>query len=149
MQREYDEKKTIFVENIFTNIAFRTDLSPDAAYSLLNVVDRLTYRQFCLLALLLRPEDFGIDPNGLRLGLQSTRYQNNHTMFLRQELAELERYGFFDDSRGDATAYLSTMGIIACELMGSIRCLQRTFVESARTCRDRLGVAERVQRTTT
>jgi hypothetical protein len=117
-KNEYEEKKQRFIENIFINITFRPDVSPQAAYSLLSLIDRLTYRQICLLALIGRAFEFNLDQNSVRFQLQSSSQQHLQAMFLKQELADLDRMGFFDDQRGDATAYLSGMGRIAFELLG-------------------------------
>lgn len=116
-QREYDEKKTAFIEKIYSNFLFHPEISPDAAYSLLNIVDRLSYRQFCLVALLGQAAQYRIDPNSLRYSLQSTTGHNTLTPFLRQELNDLGNYGFFDERQGDSAVYLGTLGNLAFSLM--------------------------------
>lgn len=115
---EYEEKKTFYIQNIFVNIAFNSEISPDAAYSLLSIVDRLTYRQICLLALLGRFEEYKIEPSIIRNNLRVMSNNNTPAMFLIQEFNDLESYGFFDELMGDDTAYLSRMGQIAFKLLG-------------------------------
>ena len=117
-KNEHEEKKNRYVENIFANTVFRADVSADAANSLLNIAGRLSYRQFCILALLSRHDDFKIDPNNLSFRIQSTEYLGDHAIFLKHELADLAWFGFFDERRGSGNAYLSFLGNVAYDLMG-------------------------------
>lgn len=48
---EYEEKKVSFIANLFVTIAFDDSVSPGRANYLLQLADRVTYRQLTLLAL--------------------------------------------------------------------------------------------------
>jgi len=114
----YQEKKIRHLESIIANTVFRPDVTRAAANALLNIADRLTYRQMCLLAIVSRASELAIDQDSFRFKLQSSQYVGEHAAFMKQELADLGQNGFFDENRGSATAYLSAIGRLAAELMG-------------------------------
>lgn len=53
-KNEYQEKKVRILGNIFANVVFYSGLSAGEASYILNVTERLTYRQICFMALLLQ-----------------------------------------------------------------------------------------------
>lgn len=51
-QLQYQEKKIRIISNIFANAAFREDVSVEELHHMLRIVDELTYRELCILALI-------------------------------------------------------------------------------------------------
>lgn len=51
-KNEYQEKKLQYIGNIYANVAFMPDVTPEGAYSLVQMVQNLTYRQLCIIALI-------------------------------------------------------------------------------------------------
>ncbi|MGL4502016.1 MAG: hypothetical protein ACRCU2_23320 [Planktothrix sp.] len=55
---EYQDKKIKFISNIYANAAFREDTSVDELHHILEIADRLTYREICILAFITKPGGF-------------------------------------------------------------------------------------------
>lgn len=49
-QKEYEEKKVRFYGNLYANIAFESDIDRSQANYLIRLLDRLSFRQLCLIA---------------------------------------------------------------------------------------------------
>jgi len=56
-KNEHEEKKTRILGNIFANTAFTMSFSAGEANYLLKIIDNLTYRDLCILALVKRKDD--------------------------------------------------------------------------------------------
>jgi len=61
VRSEYEERKAPYVEHIFANVAFRRDISREAANHFLAIGDSLSYRQVKLLALIKRKDETGFN----------------------------------------------------------------------------------------
>lgn len=60
-KNEHQEKKLRYITNIFVNTSFRSDVSPEMANQVLLVAERLSYRQFCIIAVVQRHEEVDFD----------------------------------------------------------------------------------------
>lgn len=88
---EYEEKKLKFLGKFFANLAFAPTISLGEANHYLNILDDLTYRQICILALI-----------AMKSGLVITLRKNNYigiggidfeSVSLLQEIFVLNSYG--------------------------------------------------------
>ncbi len=70
-QREHQERKVKFYGNLLANIVFRPDIDRDLANALISQVERMSYRQICILSLLVRKDEF--DLPGHTYGLVQSR----------------------------------------------------------------------------
>lgn len=70
-QLQYQEKKIRFISNIFANAAFREDLTIEELNHVVNVADRLSYRQLCILSLITKehPQGDDYEPWNHKVGL--------------------------------------------------------------------------------
>lgn len=59
-EREYEEKKVKFVGNLYANILFYPSIDRAKANFLLRLAQTLSYRQLCIVALLVRKEKFSL-----------------------------------------------------------------------------------------
>ncbi len=80
-KNEHEEKKVRYISNIFANVAFMSDISINEANHILNIADRLTYRQICLLALFFKKDTIE------NLNLRENNY--NHRTVNTQDQAEI------------------------------------------------------------
>jgi hypothetical protein len=88
-QQEYQEKKIPFYGNLLGNVPFHPEIDPAQAVALLKLGERLSYRQLCLIALLLERD---------RYGLADTSYTfetttDGRTIGLIQDAVELRSIG--------------------------------------------------------
>ena len=106
---QYQEKKIKFIGNIYANAAFRDDTSVEELHHILEIADRLTYREICILALittggkfntlqekigLVFPTEYAYQPGyerGMGDGVTIHPYfeKNSDFYFLNQELKRL------------------------------------------------------------
>jgi hypothetical protein len=99
-KNEHEEKKLKFIGNIYANVAFTPGLSVGEANHILSGAENLTYRQMCVLALLLQ-KDYVQNMSNLRLrkGFSFIPKQfpetalQHETMSLFQEIFELYNRG--------------------------------------------------------
>jgi hypothetical protein len=59
-RNEHQEKKLKYLGNLFANLAFRKDVSPDAANLLLKTAEDMTYRQFYFLYLVHKHREINV-----------------------------------------------------------------------------------------
>lgn len=59
-KNEHEEKKLRFISNIFANVAFMEEVSPEQANWLLQKAQELTYRQLCIIALIEQKDNKGV-----------------------------------------------------------------------------------------
>ena len=83
-QREPEEKKLTYMAHLMANIAFDSTISPNMAHQLTKAAETLTYRQLCILKLIVVKDDFA---------LRSEDYRG-HGSFSRELLQVL--YEYFD-----------------------------------------------------
>ena len=57
-QREYEEKKIFFQGNLLGNIPFHPEVDSSQANLLVRLASELSYQQYCLLSLFMRPKEF-------------------------------------------------------------------------------------------
>ena len=76
-QREPEERKLPYMAHLMANIAFDSTISPNMAHQLTKAAEMLTYRQLCIIKLIviknrfaLRPEDYSGHGNFSRELLQ-------------------------------------------------------------------------------
>jgi hypothetical protein len=91
-QREPEEKKIQYYSTMLALIAFYPVISRAHANQLINLAQRLTYRQYCLLSLFTQREKFN---------LRNTNYQQENTVSvavvaLLSEIFELEQLGLIN-----------------------------------------------------
>lgn len=94
-KNEHEEKKVKHISNIFANAVFMSDISSNEANHLLNIAERLTYNQMCLLSLFerkllipvidLRESDYGDWDETIKIP--------NNTISTIQEIFELYNLG--------------------------------------------------------
>lgn len=92
-KNEHEEKKTKILGNIYANIAFSKGFSAGEANYLLQIFDRLTYRQLCVLALIIRKK------KNTQMKLRNTNYRTverqvfYETISILQEIYEMYSLG--------------------------------------------------------
>lgn len=59
-QREHQERKLKIYGNLLANIVFRTDIDRGMANALVSQVERMSYRQICILSLIVRKSEFDL-----------------------------------------------------------------------------------------
>jgi len=59
-QREHQERKLKFLGNLLANIVFRPNVDRDMANALVSHVERMSYRQICILSLIVRKDEFDL-----------------------------------------------------------------------------------------
>ena len=59
-QREPQEKKIEYIGYLLSGIAFDSNLSPDMGHQLIKAAEELTYRQFCILKLVVAKDHYGL-----------------------------------------------------------------------------------------
>lgn len=72
-QREYEEKKLTCLGNLYANIAFTEDVTPQNANMLIKLAESLTYRQLCEIKIIAM---FQIYPEIMPKSLKKTAYQS-------------------------------------------------------------------------
>jgi hypothetical protein len=90
-QREYEEKKLKFYGNLVANIPFQKTVDRGRANFLIRIAERLSYRQLCLLYILLAKNEYALRQNdyvagGLGIGAEPL-------VNLLQEMYELSQLG--------------------------------------------------------
>lgn len=108
-KNEYQEKKIRYTTKIFENVAFDSNIKPEHANQVLNVVDQLSYRQLVILAFVGQNDankfsvrDFDYREDTLDLG--------EDIQFLLQDFVQLERQGLI--YRNDDSAVLELADIV-------------------------------------
>jgi hypothetical protein len=84
-KNEHEEKKLKYYGNLIANIAFRPEIDRYHANYLLRIVERLSYRQICILALFNRKSSYHISSNR---ELEKILNQNEKVIF--REIAEMK-----------------------------------------------------------
>lgn len=112
---EVEERKLPYLSNAFTNIAFRSDISPPTAHIILKIAEELTYRQICFLALV---QSCGtINVENLRRGTHSVP---DLVSLRREEMSlhdtDLGTMGLMGG--GPWTDELTDLGILLAEVLG-------------------------------
>ena len=84
----YEEKKLRLIANFYTQITFRGDISPASANHYLNYAEKLSYRQFCIMA-------FSQHAHGSNVRSKDYRGEelSEETSALLQEIIELQQLG--------------------------------------------------------
>ena len=100
---------------IFANVAFRPDVSPASAAYLLQIAERLTYRQLCLISLVKRANEVSFRVAWGNL-LSSTRRREHPDPSFISELAALSE---FIHAMGNTSEppYLDKLGLLCYEMM--------------------------------
>ena len=108
---QYQEKKIRFISNIYTNTAFRKDISPEDANQILNAAETMTYRKMCILAFCHVSEEEKNNKN-----VRDLDYRNNYSPgsdldleFLLQDFMDLCSIGVV--ARSDDTALLDASDV--------------------------------------
>ena len=114
-KNEPQEKKCKYVAYIFANVAFRPDVSPASAAYLLQIAERLTYRQLCLISLVKRANEVSFRVAWGNL-LSSTRRREHPDPSFISELAALSE---FIHAMGNTSEppYLDKLGLLCYEMM--------------------------------
>lgn len=146
-KNDHEEKKARYYANIPGNAAFDSDISPSEANLALRIVERLSYQQICLLALIVKQEELGFDSTLMRISqtrlvkekmltlpqvesTDSNWHQDNPSLYY--ELRELGRngldlIGYAENASGydirymeevSGPVHLNKIGGLCCYLMG-------------------------------
>jgi hypothetical protein len=94
-QRAYEEKKLRYYGRLIGNLAFRPDVDRGQANLLIRLADRLSYRQYCLIALLAQRDTYAVSdmyPD------QSRHATGMATVGLLNEIRDLYVQGVVDAS---------------------------------------------------
>lgn len=83
---EYEEKKIKFLGNLYGNIAFRKGLSKQTCNQLINIAGNLTYRQYCILAMIKSIDKYNLDHDDFR---GRKIFFPTETMYFLQEIFDL------------------------------------------------------------
>ena len=128
---EHEEKKARYIGNVFANAVFSNE-SPGHVNLILGIVDRMTYRQLCLTALIGRRNEVRFDVGSLASeDAVRTKVARDEQEFIHRELIELaEGFGLIGYDYGPSTlrfersrepepaGELTTFGKLCLELMG-------------------------------
>lgn len=107
-KNEYEERKIQYISNIYTNVIFNSSIKPNNVNQILNTVDKLSFQQLTILALV------GKNKNN-QLSLKQDKYGDdeiidNERAFLLQDFAALNSYGLIE--RSDYSAIFDFTSII-------------------------------------
>ncbi len=124
---EYEQRKIKIIANIYASIAFLPDVSATEANFLIKLIERLTYIQICLLALLYKQKMiempgtlyYGwLDRNSIKNGL---RYDSQTIL---QQIYEMNSFGLVGWNKPDRKKneqniklYLDVLGKRYCKVM--------------------------------
>ena len=108
-KNEYEENKIIYISNIYINVAFDSTINPNNVNQILNTVEKLSYRQLTMIALVGQNKE-----NQLLLRKDDYRGElikiNNELEFLLQDFVIVNSYGLIE--RYDNTKILDVSDII-------------------------------------
>jgi hypothetical protein len=110
-QREYEEKKIKFEGNFFANIVFDQRIDRAFANFLLKVAQMLSYRQLCILALLVQQENFHLRDTSYR---SIERFNDYGLLALLQDIYHLYSQGLLFV---DGEALVSPFDIAPAKMM--------------------------------
>lgn len=124
---EYEQKKIKIIANIYANIAFASEFSVNQSNCLIKLIERLTYIQICLLALLYKQKTiemgdilyYGwLDKESIKNGL---RYESQTILQQIYEMNSLGLVGWTKPDRKNRDEkiklYLDELGKRYCKLM--------------------------------
>lgn len=109
-QRENQEAKIPFLAQLFANTAFRGDIDRATANRLIEMAERLSYRQFCLLANVVQRVSASSD-GSLRFrvvvgrGLEDRRSVSPSVLTALDELTDLETRGLVEQVQSFSTLF--------------------------------------------
>jgi hypothetical protein len=115
-RNQYEERKCRILANVFANVGFEPSVTENDAVLVLELADRLTYRQLCMITLAGRHKDFGVGPFR-----DFTMKPGKADPSLRWEWQELyNRYWLITDT--DDVPILTRLGALVFKLgnLGSI-----------------------------
>lgn len=93
VKNEYQEKKLKYLSNIFINASFDKTISSDNINQVVNIADRLSYRQLCLISLVGKNKD---NKYGLRTDENRKNFKDVVTeelIFLLDEARDMHKMG--------------------------------------------------------
>ena len=85
-KNEHEEKKAPYLGYLLANVAF-SRISASNANAILKLAERMSYRQFCILALCIQQDEYGFD--NMQLFQLRTRQSGEEAAFLLAEWREL------------------------------------------------------------
>lgn len=95
-QREYEERKLPFYGNLLANLAFRSGFDRFQSNMLIQIAQRLSYQQLCLLALVVVKESFKLRPSWRK----EERGASPSQITALQQMMTLYQYGLVSDASG-------------------------------------------------
>lgn len=82
----YEEKKIPFIGNIYGNLPFYSFVDSKMAYQIINLAEKLTYRQLCIIAMIKKIQNYQLSHEDYR---GRNQVINVNVAFLLQEIVEL------------------------------------------------------------
>lgn len=101
---QWERRKVPYIGRLFANVAFNSDVSPSEASYLVRLTDRLSYRQFCLLALWTAASEVGSDYERrvIRLSAEGLKLDDVvRPSFLIDEMNDLGEVGLLGVTNSD------------------------------------------------
>lgn len=83
---EYEEKKVKYLGNLYGNIAFRSGISKQTCNQLINLASSLTYRQYCILAMIKNIDKYNLSQEDYR---GKNKFFSTESMYFLQEIFDL------------------------------------------------------------
>lgn len=83
---EYEEKKIKFLGNLYGNIAFKSGISKQTCNQLINIAGSLTYRQYCILAMIKNIDKYELTQDDYR---RKRAFFSTETQYFLQEIFDL------------------------------------------------------------
>jgi len=83
---EYEEKKVKYLGNLYGNIAFRNGISKQTCNQLINLASNLTYRQYCILAMIKNIAKYNLSQEDYR---GKNKFFSTESMYFLQEIFDL------------------------------------------------------------
>jgi len=136
-QKEYEEKKIFYIGNLYANIVFDKEIDKEFANYLLVTINKLTFRQFCLIFIFNDSIKYELD---IKIRIQGFEYkENKKTNYLskyirgdiKQEIFDLINYGIIEGEKNLIVLNsftLSYLGKIIFKLMNLDEMQESDFI---------------------
>ena len=123
-QREPEEKKLPYMAHLLANLAFESGVGVHMGHQVTKTAEQLTYRQLCILKLIMKKEQYDLRKNDYRKvegGFAPELYQ------LFYEYYDLHARGYIDSGRGTmlgltdvnpSAVTVQGLGLVTFQLMG-------------------------------
>jgi hypothetical protein len=114
VQREPEEKKLPFIENLLANVFFDSSIDNDQINLMIKISKNISYRQLCILCIFAQTKNFALRDRNYR----KIETLGEKRIFLLQEIADLKTQGLLNCS-GEACLGLSDVNPSKMRIQGT------------------------------